>query len=135
MIPYQYLARYTKIPDPEGFNETKIVFDTSPLEPGFIYRVTAVIESPDKHKAIVQWELEGPGGESVRGEILFVNLKPVELDGGALDLHIEPEEFADNQLQSGVWGRIDNRMGKYGIPQCEAKNLRSFKNRRGVFPS
>lgn len=132
MIPYQYLARYTKIPDPETLNGTKIVLDPEPLNPGLTYRVTAILESPDKHKAIVQWEIAG-GGESVSGETLFVDRKPVEMDGGAIDLHIEPEELDGNQLQVGVWGRIDKRMGNYGIPQCEAKGLRSFKNRRRIF--
>ena len=75
---------------------------------------------------LVGWELSA-GGEAITGEYLYRDITPVAGDGGQLPLYVQEPSGPTQvpQFFPSVWDKIHSHVGKHGVPNYIAKELRN----------
>lgn len=103
-------------------SKTYCDFADKPLPKGITYRIRGY--SRAGIYTLVTWE-SGDDEEKITGETLWRGKTPVATSGGIIDIYEEPPEGRVVQSELSVWARINPNLGRYGIPNEVAIELRN----------
>lgn len=120
MLEPIFFARIENQIDVNGKSIAQIA--NTPLPEGMKYQIRGY--SRAGIYTLVSWQL-GNEEEVVTGETLWRNKTPVASSGGIIDMYEEPQESRVVRSTLSVWERINPNLGRYGIPNEVAIELRN----------